>query len=75
MDVGSLTQTIEVPQRWVDALTWELAHRLCYEIKDVDIAMADRLAPIAAQQMASAFSEERDNSPFMMAPNVSMYTV
>ena len=74
MDVGSLTQTIEVPQRWVDAIAWELAHRLCYEIKEVDIAMADRLAPIASLQMASAFSEERDNSPFMMAPNVSMYT-
>ena len=69
-----MTQTLEVPQRWVDALTWQLALRLCFEIKDADIAMADRLAPIAAQQMMSAFGEERDNSPFMMAPNISMYT-
>jgi len=74
MDVGSLTQTIEVPQRWVDAIAWNLAHRLCYELTQVDVSMADRLGPIAEQTMASAFMEERDNSPFMMAPNISMYT-
>ena len=74
MDVGGLTQTIEMPQRWVDAITWELANRLCFEIKEVDIAMADRLAPRAAEAMNLAFMEERDNSPFMMAPNISMYT-
>ena len=74
MDVGSLTQTIEVPQRWVDAIAWELAHRLCYELTQVDVSMADRLAPIAEQTMANAFMEERDNSPLMMAPNISMYT-
>ena len=74
MDVGSLTETIELPQRWVDAITWELASRLCFEIKEVDIAMADRIAPRAAQAMNYAFMEERDNSPFMMAPNISPYT-
>lgn len=74
MDVGTLQQTIEVPQRWVDAITWELASRLCYELTQVDISMADRLMPIAAREMTSAFNEERDNSPFMVAPNISMYT-
>ena len=74
MDVGSLTETIELPQRWVDAITWELANRLCFEIKEVDIAMADRIAPRAAEAMSMAFMEERDNSPFMMAPNISPYT-
>jgi len=74
MDVGTLQQTIELPQRWVDAITWELALRLCYEIPQVDIAMAERLQPIAAREMTAAFNEERDNSPFMVAPNISMYT-
>lgn len=74
MDVGSLTQTIEVPQRWVDAIAWNLAFRLCFEIQNVDIGMADRLKPIADERMALAFGEERDNSPFQMAPNISPYT-
>lgn len=74
MDVGSLTQTIEVPQRWVDAIAWNLAFRLCFEIQNVDIAMADRLKPIADERMALAFGEERDNSPFQMYPNISPYT-
>lgn len=74
MDVGSLTQTIELPQRWVDAIAWELAHRLCYELNEVDIAMADRLAPRASEAMNFAFMEERDDSPFMISPNISMYT-
>lgn len=74
MDVGSLTQTIELPQRWVDAIAWELAHRLCFELPDVDIGMADRIQPRAAEAMMLAFMEERDNSPFMMSPNISMYT-
>lgn len=74
MDVGSLTETLEVPQRWVDAIAWNLAYRLCYEIQQVDIAMADRLKPIADERMALAFGEERDNSPFQMYPNISPYT-
>ena len=74
MDVGSLTQTIEVPQRWVDAIAWNLAFRMCFEIQNVDIAMADRLKPIADERMALAFGEERDNSPFQMYPNISPYT-
>lgn len=74
MDVGDLTGTIEFPQRWIDAITWVLAHRLCFEIKEVPIEMANILGPIAEQQLASAFNEERDNSPFMMSPNISMYT-
>ena len=74
MDVRSLTETIEVPQRRVDAIAWYLAYRLCYEIQQVDINMADRLKPIADERMAFAFGEERDNSPFQMAPNISPYT-
>jgi hypothetical protein len=74
MDVGSLTETIEVPQRWVDAIAWYLAYRLCFEIQQVDISMANILKPIADERMALAFGEERDNSPFQMYPNISPYT-
>lgn len=74
MDVGTLQQTIELPQRWVDAITWQLAMRLCYEIQSVPMNQAMQIMPIAEQALAAAFMEERDNSPFMLAPNISMYT-
>jgi hypothetical protein len=74
MDVGSLQQTIEVPQRWVDAIVWNLAARLCYEIQQVDINLADKIGPLADRSLQTAMSEEYDNSPFMVAPNISMYT-
>jgi hypothetical protein len=74
MDVGSLTETIELPQRWVDAIAWTLAYRLCYEIQQVDIAMADRLKPIADERLQLAMMEERDNSPFNIYPNIAPYT-
>lgn len=74
MDVGTLQQTIELPQRWVDAITWQLAHRLCFEIQQVDINLSDKLAPIAEQTLQMAMMEETDDSPFMVAPNISPYT-
>ena len=74
MDVGSLQQTIEVPQRWVDSIAWNLAVRLCYEIQQVDINLADKLGPLADRSLQTAMAEEYDNSPFMVAPNISMYT-
>jgi len=74
MDVGSLQQTIEVPQRWVDAIIWNLAARLCYEIQQVDINLADKIGPLADRSLQVAMAEEYDNSPFMVAPNISMYT-
>jgi hypothetical protein len=74
MDVGSMTQEIEVPQRWLEAVVSMLAAKMAWELLDIDPQMIPMLEGKAAQSLAIAQAEERDNSPMMIAPNISMYT-
>ena len=74
MDVGTMTEQIEVPQRWYDAIVSGLAAMLALELPDVDPQMIPMLDAKAAQSLATAQAEERDNSPIMWAPNISPYT-
>lgn len=74
MDVGTMTQEIEVPQRWYEAVVAMLASKLALEIAEVDPAMIPLLDQKAQQALYTAQAEERDNSPMMIAPNIAMYT-
>jgi hypothetical protein len=74
MDVGTMTQEIEVPQRWYEAVVAMLAAKLALEIAEVDPSMIPLLDQKAQQALYTAQAEERDNSPMMIAPNISMYT-
>lgn len=74
MDVGSMTQEIEVPQRWYMALVTMLAAAMAREIVEVDPKLVPQLDADAAAALYSAQMEERDNSPIMIAPNISMYS-
>jgi hypothetical protein len=74
MDVGTLTEEIEVPQRWYEAVVAMLASKLALEIPEVDVSLIPLLDQRAAQAMYMARMEERDNSPMRIAPNISMYT-
>lgn len=73
-DLGTLQNSIEFPNRWLDAVLWNLAARLCYICRGVD---PQRLAPIearAARAEQLAFTEERDDSPVMYQPMIGVYT-
>ena len=74
MDVGTMTQELEVPQRWYEAIVSMLAAKMALEIVEVDPNMIGMLDAKAAQALYVAQAEERDNSPMMIAPNISMYT-
>jgi hypothetical protein len=74
MDVGTMTQEIEVPQRWYEAIVSMLAARLAAEYVEVDAAMIPMLDQKAERALYAAQMEERDNSPMMISPNISMYT-
>lgn len=75
MDVGTLTQEIEVPQRWYDAIVAGLAARLGRELIQVDAAIIPQLDSDAAVAMNYAQQEERDDSPTKWQPNISPYTM
>jgi len=74
MDVGTMTQQLEVPQRWYEAIVAMLASKLALEIVEVDVNMIPLLDQKAQQALYTAQAEERDNSPMMIAPNISVYT-
>lgn len=74
MDVGTMTQEIEVPQRWYEAIVAMLAARLAMEYIEVDVNLAGLLDQKAKESLYFAQQEERDSSPMMILPNISMYT-
>jgi hypothetical protein len=74
MDVGKMTDDVEVPQRWLDAVISMLAAKLASEIPEVPADMIPLLDAKATQAELEAWGEERDNSPIRWAPNISAYT-
>jgi len=74
MDVGSLTQEIEVPQRWFNAIVYLLAAALAEELPTVDPTLIQILDQKAMRALNQAEMEERDNSPIYFTPNIGVYT-
>lgn len=74
MDVGTMTQEIEVPQRWYDAIVYVLAARLAEETPSVDPQMIAILDQKAQRSLLEAENEERDDSPIYLTPNIAVYT-
>jgi len=74
MDVGSLTQEIEVPQRWFNAIVYLLSAALAEELPTVDPTLIQILDQKAMRALNQAEMEERDNSPIYFTPNIGVYT-
>ena len=74
MDVGTMTQEIEIPQRWYDAIVYVLASRLAEETPTVDPQMIAILDQKAQRSLHEAENEERDDSPIHLTPNIAVYT-
>jgi hypothetical protein len=74
MDVGSLTDELEVPQRWYEAVVMMLAHRMALELPQVAMDRVGYLEKMAEKYLFEAEQEERDKSPIYFAPNISVYT-
>jgi hypothetical protein len=74
MDVGALTDELEVPQRWYEAVQFMLAHRMALELPQVAPDRISYLEKMADKYLYEAEQEERDKSPIYWAPNISVYT-
>lgn len=74
MDVGTLAQEIEVPQRWYDAIVYLLAAEMAEQLPAIDPNMATLLDQKAQRALLEAEEEERDNSPVYFTPNIGVYT-
>lgn len=74
MDVGTLQQEIEVPQRWLEAIIAGLAARVAAETPTVDV----NLVPILEQKytiaLQKAWDGDNDGSPTFIQPRIACYT-
>ena len=73
-DVGTLTEEIEIPQRWYLAIINELAKELSLSIPEVDRQIIPQVQAEAASRMSEAWSGETDSSPTYILPNIRPYT-
>ena len=73
-DVGGVNDQLDIPQRWFDAVVYNLAFRLAEERPEVDFNIVPVLLARAQQSIMQAQSEERDNSPIYWSPNLRVYT-
>jgi hypothetical protein len=74
MDVGSMTDTLEVPQRWIDAIVAKLAAKLALDTPEVDMQIAVALQAMAQDSTLKIWNDERDRSNLSIAANIGVYT-
>lgn len=74
MDVGDLTDELQIPQRWYLAVVNMLAHQMALELPGVPLDRVQYLEGQAEKHLNMAEQEERDKSPIYFAPNISVYT-
>ena len=74
MDVGTMVQEIEVPQRWLDAVVGGLAARLALMTPEVPTEMIPILDIKAMEALRKAQQEEYEGGPFRITPDISGYT-
>ncbi len=74
MDVGTLTETLDFPQRWFEAVVSELAARLAMEVQEVDVQLIPVLRGAADSAMMNAWTGEEDSSPVFLRVNLRPYT-
>lgn len=77
-DVGTLTQTIEVPQRWFLCILTRLAKELMQMIPEIAKGMSDLDKQLLIQEDKDRWNEawqsETDSAPVMMRPQIRSYT-
>ena len=74
MDVGTLQQELDIPQRWYEAIVAMLAAKLAQEIESVDVNLIAPLDANAAAAMNTAWNGDNDGSPTTIQPWISPYT-
>ena len=73
-DIGQLTETIDVPQRWLEAITWQLAANLAFELPAVAPERITLCGSMAQKALNEVYLEERDNSSVNISPDIGVYT-
>jgi hypothetical protein len=73
-DVGSLTNELYIPNRWLRAVQAMLSHELALQVPGTDLTRIQYLEAQAMKHLQSAENGEEDEAPIFFRPNVSYYT-
>jgi hypothetical protein len=75
-NVGSLTQQLQVPLYYLDAVISELASRLILELpkEQIDLNRLPVLKQKAAEDLSIAETSSMNLDPISLSPNLSCYT-
>lgn len=73
-DVGTLTDQLYIPNRWVACIQKQLSHQVALQVPGTDLARIQYLEQQASIWYERAAAEERDKSPIYYQPNISYYT-
>lgn len=72
--VLQITQAMDVPFRWYDAITAMMARRLCRSLQEAKMDRYPMLVAEEQEAVALAVAEERDPAPTNYDMNISPYT-
>jgi hypothetical protein len=73
-DVGTLTDELYVPNRWLNAIQSMLSHKVAKQLPNIDLNRIQYLEVQAKQDLEDAGNGEEDNAPIYFQPNISYYT-
>ena len=75
-DIGTLTQELAIPNRWLEAIIWQCALRLCFELP-VGVVTPERIQMVkdmTAGMLGEVEGDEQDGAPIYYQPNIGVYT-
>ena len=75
-DVGALTNTLDIPQRWNESILLTLACRCALELPPGELPPGryDTLKALADEHLAQAEDGESNGSPIQLVPNLRGYS-
>lgn len=73
-DVGTLTQQVEIPQRWLEGIIWQLCLRVVFEMPEADPSILQTIGQMADKYEFEAELGETDGAPMYLSPVVRGYT-
>jgi len=73
-DVGAMSNTLNIPQRWFEPVVWNLAYMSIAELPKADLARFPMIKGMKDQSVIEAENEDRDKSPITITPDIAVYT-
>lgn len=73
-DIGKLTEELEIPDRWFEAITWHLALRIAFEVPGVEPSRREEVKVMAGSMTLEVELGETDRGPINWVPDIGPYT-